>query len=67
MEKTRFYLDCPFEEKDMCKRIGGKWDADLKKWYVPKNLETKAFRRWWPKDEKQSLKNSKVPYLRVVK
>ena len=35
MAKNRFYLECPFDEKDMCKSIGGRWDIDERKWYVP--------------------------------
>ena len=27
----RFYLECPFDEKDMCKSIGGRWDMDERK------------------------------------
>ena len=40
MSKDRFYLDCPFNEKDMCKHIGGRWDMDTKQWYVPCLLYT---------------------------
>jgi len=50
MAKKRFYLNCPFDEKDMCKSLGGRWDNDLRKWYVPADLDTDDFRRWWPSD-----------------
>ena len=50
MAKQRFYLDCPFDEKDMCKSIGGRWDMDERKWYVPAELNPDGFRRWWPED-----------------
>ena len=46
----RFYLECPFNEKDMCKSIGGRWDMDERKWYVPAELDPDQFRRWWPED-----------------
>jgi hypothetical protein len=43
----RFYLACPYAEKDDCKALGGRWDADLKKWYVPNDTDRELFRRWW--------------------
>ena len=30
---TKHYLYCKFEEKEKLKELGGKWDADVKKWY----------------------------------
>ena len=50
MAKSRFYLECPFDEKDMCKSIGGRWDMDQRKWFVPSELDPDQFRRWWPDD-----------------
>ena len=50
MAKTRFYLECPFDEKDMCKSIGGRWDMDKRKWFVASELDPDQFRRWWPDD-----------------
>lgn len=43
-EKT--YLNCPFEDKDECKALGGQWDGDAKKWYIPSGLDTKPFEKW---------------------
>ena len=49
MKKTeRFYLDCPYNEKDECKSQGAYWDADRKKWYVPEGVEVNDFKKWWP-------------------
>ena len=42
----RTYLDCPFEDKDECKSLGGKWDGDAKKWYVPAGEDTAPFAKW---------------------
>ena len=53
MTKEKFYLNCPFEEKDMCKRIGGRWDSKERKWYVANELDPKQFKRWWP--EKKAI------------
>ena len=64
MNNNKFYLDCPYDEKDMCKRIGALWDVDKKKWYVPDTLDREAFKRWWSKGTEETKKNS---HLRVVK
>lgn len=29
----RTYLNCPYAEKEACKRLGGRWDANRKQWY----------------------------------
>lgn len=46
-EKT--YLNCPFEEKDECKALGGRWDPNVKKWYVQGMMNLDEFRKWLPK------------------
>ena len=43
-EKT--YLNCPFDDKDECKALGGRWDGDAKKWYVPAGKDTAPFAKW---------------------
>ncbi len=30
----RIYLYVPFQKKDQVKEMGGKWDGDMKKWYI---------------------------------
>ncbi len=45
---TKFYLNCPYEEKDECKELGGWWDGDRKQWFVPGHLDPKDFKKWWP-------------------
>jgi len=47
-EKARFYLDCPFSEKDEAKGLGAFWDADVRKWYVPENIDKDPFAKWFP-------------------
>ena len=44
----RFYLDCPYEDKDECKQLGAYWDSDKRKWYVPSGLGKSVFKKWWP-------------------
>lgn len=43
------YLDVPWEEKEFAKRMGAKWDATAKRWYVPEGVEPGPFQRWAPK------------------
>ena len=40
------YIYCPFEDKDECKRLGGKFDMDKKMWYIPKFIENEYFNKW---------------------
>jgi hypothetical protein len=42
----RLYLRCPYAEKEECKRLGGRWDAFKKKWYIPADLDSEPFSRW---------------------
>ena len=44
----RTYLNCPYDEKDACKAIGGRWDPERKKWYVPTGVNPAPFEKWLP-------------------
>ena len=46
--RQRVYLTCPYEEKDVVKKLGAYWDADKRQWYVPDHLELHDFDRWLP-------------------
>ena len=46
----RVYLNCPYAEKDECKAFGGKWDPDVKKWYVTEASNINDFKKWLPKE-----------------
>lgn len=39
-------LNVPFAEKDDAKRLGAKWNPDLKKWYVPLKKDYHKFKKW---------------------
>jgi hypothetical protein len=45
------YLSTPKEEKDEAKKLGARWDWEIKRWWVPPELDWKLFRRWLPPDE----------------
>ena len=57
----KFYINCPYDEKDLAKTLGAKWDLEAKKWYVPDGIKRETFRRWWPENTRQK------PDLKVVK
>lgn len=43
----KIYLNVPFAEKDMAKKLGAKWDAALKKWYYEGEVANYVkFARW---------------------
>ena len=44
----RFYLNCPYAEKNDAKDLGAKWDQRARKWFVPDDIDTDLFRKWWP-------------------
>lgn len=60
MNKNRFYLDTPYSEKDVVKKLEARWDPDVKKWYVPEDKDRNVFKRWWPK-------STSKPTLKVIK
>jgi hypothetical protein len=44
----RVDLRVPFAEKDEAKRLGAKWDATRKVWYVLNVPNLASFQRWLP-------------------
>ena len=56
-DNGRTYLNCPFNEKDACKEMGGYWDADLRLWFVPAGHDVEPFAKWFfekPSEHKSS-------------
>jgi hypothetical protein len=41
-------LQVPFAEKDEAKRLGARWDATRKVWYVQNESDLAPFSRWLP-------------------
>jgi hypothetical protein len=44
----RTNLQVPFSEKDDAKKLGARWDAARKVWYVENKDDMTAFARWLP-------------------
>jgi len=38
---TKIYLNVPFAEKEEVKKLGGRWDSNLRKWYIMENNANK--------------------------
>ena len=51
MKPEVVYIDVPYREKDEAKSLGAKWDAEERKWFVPKGVELDNFERWMPDEE----------------
>lgn len=39
-------LQVPFAEKERVKKLGARWDPDIKRWFVPKGMDTQPFTQW---------------------
>ena len=63
MEDNKFYINCPYEEKDLAKALGAKWDIEEKKWFVPNGVDRNRFNRWITNDKDKK----KSPHLKLVK
>lgn len=44
----RMNLKVPFAEKDEAKKLGARWDAARKVWYIDDKADLAAFSRWSP-------------------
>jgi exodeoxyribonuclease VII large subunit len=55
MPETITYLTTSFQEKELVKSLGAKWDVTAKKWYVPEGIDLKPFENW--------LANTHVPII----
>jgi DNA polymerase III epsilon subunit-like protein len=40
------YLNVPFQQKDEAKRLGARWDKDVKKWYIPTGVPVEFLTPW---------------------
>ncbi|HYD97228.1 MAG TPA: DUF5710 domain-containing protein [Noviherbaspirillum sp.] len=43
----------PFAEKDAAKKLGARWNAERRSWYVPPGTDASLFKRW-RRDENDS-------------
>lgn len=43
-----FFLNVDYNEKDIVKGLGAKFDGNSKKWYVPDTIDLEPFKQWIP-------------------
>ncbi len=59
----RHDLKVPFAEKDEAKKLGARWDAARKRWYIQDHLDVALFSRWQPTPHEASVKAPASPKL----
>ncbi|HTX11599.1 MAG TPA: DUF5710 domain-containing protein [Solirubrobacteraceae bacterium] len=42
----RDYIAVPYEQKDDARRLGARWDAAARSWYIPDGVASEPFARW---------------------
>ncbi|MES2181282.1 MAG: DUF5710 domain-containing protein [Pseudomonadota bacterium] len=47
MTAANIHLKVPFNEKDQAKALGARWNAEIKQWYVPQDVDSKPFEKWF--------------------
>jgi hypothetical protein len=63
--KQKFYIYCPYEDKEEAKSLGAKWDKDKKLWYAPnKTIYNKLKKFHFMK--LQIISKSRTKYYSVV-
>ncbi len=57
----RINLNCPYDEKDIAKSLGARWDIARKVWYIVDVEDLTPFMRWIAREEpaKQSQPQKK--------
>jgi len=53
---ARVDLRVPYRDKDDAKRLGARWDAVSRLWYVPGDLDPARFERWRPTDSPPNVR-----------
>jgi hypothetical protein len=62
----RLNLKVPFAEKDQAKKLGARWDAGRKIWYVEGKDDVSAFARWSPTPHDASATGEARPPKRAA-
>ena len=48
VEANRYYIKCPYKEKEEVKKLGAKWDSERKQWYYTDSQKADLFQKWMP-------------------
>lgn len=46
---NRYYINCPYKDKEEVKKLGAKWDSERKQWYYTDSRNSGLFQKWLPK------------------
>jgi len=46
MDNKNKYIKVPYEDKDIAKARGAKWDVEKRCWYIPPGKDEALFERW---------------------
>lgn len=57
-------LNVPYAEKDEARRLGARWNAELKTWYAPPGSMLTQFERWLPKFDMVGARPKRRPKKR---
>jgi hypothetical protein len=57
-------LNVPYAEKDEARRLGARWNAEMKTWYAPPGVLLTVFERWLPKFDMQTPRTGRRPKKR---
>jgi hypothetical protein len=44
--EEKFYINVPYAEKDIVKKLGAKWDSQKKSWFIPEKIALIKFEKW---------------------
>lgn len=55
---SNIILNVSYADKDEIKRLGAKWDAERKVWFLPKHVDQSAFSKWLPKEPEVTIRSS---------
>lgn len=50
-------VDVPFLKKDEFKKDGGRWDAEMRTWYIPDHAQIENFEGWLPSECSMIIKS----------
>lgn len=64
---SQIYLNIPFSLKDEVKKLGARYDPDVKKWYITKS-QIEKFRKYLPVEiqfQRKNITNMVIPQFRL--
>lgn len=63
----RTFLNVPFSENEIAKRLGAQWSTAYKSWYIEDVENVRPFMKWMPKHLTQPIKSNSEEVSNVKK